>query len=263
VLGGANGGGTVFELVPPKAGNAWTEKVLYSFCAQGGEECTDGWKPQGRLTMDTSGDLFGVTFLGGANGSGVAFELIASADKTHWTPKVLHSFCVQANCADGSNPAGRLLLDKSGTLYGLAAAGGRLPLGGVAFALVPPKAHTTAWTFKMLYSFCALGGEQCTDGAAPGPGLVADISGNLYGATALGGAGFHGTVFELIPKAGNAWTEKVLYTFCPKPNCADGAGPDGGVFRDATGNIFGTTQFGGITFGGVIAGSGVVFELKP
>jgi hypothetical protein len=48
----------------------------------------------------------------------------------------------------------------------------------------------------------------------------------------------------------------VLYTFCAQANCADGADPTG-IFPDASGNIFGTTNSGG-TFGG-----GVAFELKP
>jgi hypothetical protein len=232
--------------------------VIYSFCSRGGPQCTDGWLPQGNLTMDTSGDLFGATLVGGANGKGVAFELIPSADKSHWTEKVLYSFCARTNCADGQSPAGRLLLDRSGTLYGLTQSGGNATDGGVAFALVPPKAGTTPWKLSVLYSFCAQ--RTCPDGIRPVAGMVADASGNLYGQTTVGCASFHGTVFELIPNAEKShWSEKVLYSFCAQTNCADGYSPNG-VFRDASGNLFGTTNYGGINFG---LGPGVAFELKP
>ena len=51
--------------------------------------------------------------------------------------------------------------------------------------------------------------------------------------------------------------ESVLYTFCSRPQCADGNRPAGGVFLDAAGNLFGTT-----TYGGNAADSGVLYELS-
>jgi len=56
--------------------------------------------------------------------------------------------------------------------------------------------------------------------------------------------------------------EKVLYSFT---GGGDGGGPNGAVIFDGSGNIFGTTHFGGITQcgGNVGGGCGVVFELAP
>jgi hypothetical protein len=48
-----------------------------------------------------------------------------------------------------------------------------------------------AWTLRTLYSFCAEGGANCTDGAGPLMGLVTDKWGNLFGATPSGGAYGH------------------------------------------------------------------------
>jgi uncharacterized repeat protein (TIGR03803 family) len=97
---------------------------------------------------------------------------------------------------------------------------------------VPPK---TAWTQVTLYSFT--GG---IDGGSPFAGLVFDKSGNLYGTTIGGGAGRHGTVFELKRPviAGGDWTETVLYSF---QGTGDGSQPYGAVIFDGSGNLYGTT----------------------
>jgi uncharacterized repeat protein (TIGR03803 family) len=67
-VGGANGGGTVFEITP--RGGLTT---LYNFCSQSG--CTDGESPMGGLVQDTNGKLYGTTGYGGANGYGTVFSL--------------------------------------------------------------------------------------------------------------------------------------------------------------------------------------------
>ena len=51
------------------------------------------------------------------------------------------------------------------------------------------------------------------DGRFPEAGLIIDSKGNLYGTTGGGGADGGGMVFELTPKAGGGWTEKVLHNF--------------------------------------------------
>jgi uncharacterized repeat protein (TIGR03803 family) len=66
---GLQGCGTVFELSPSSQGGAWTETVLYNFCAGGLKGgCQDGAEPSSQLTMDTSGNLYGTTTTGGAGG---------------------------------------------------------------------------------------------------------------------------------------------------------------------------------------------------
>jgi uncharacterized repeat protein (TIGR03803 family) len=109
--GGAYGYGTVFELSPNGSGG-WNETVLYSFCSEGGKNCTDGEYPYSYVLFDSAGNLYGTASEGGANGSGVVFEL--SPVGKSWTETVLHSF----SSGDGSDPSSGLIMDKAGHLYG-------------------------------------------------------------------------------------------------------------------------------------------------
>jgi uncharacterized repeat protein (TIGR03803 family) len=258
--GGADGGGTVFELTLDKAKTAWVHKVLYRFCAQGGGNCTDGAEPEADLIRDAlSGHLYGTTYEGGAGGEGTVFALTPpAAGQTAWREKVLYSFCQQTDCVDGAYPEAGLIEDASGNLYGTTYDGGTFGEGAV-FELTPPAAGQTAWTEIVLYSFCSL---ACTDGESPEARLLRDaLSGNLYGTTYYGGANDRGVVFELMPPAPGqtAWTEVVLYSFCALGGggCADGANPGARLIGDPSGNLYGTTTGGG-AYGG-----GTVFELTP
>jgi uncharacterized repeat protein (TIGR03803 family) len=121
----------------------------------------------------------------------------------------------------------------------------------------------SGYTYSVLYSFCSA--ENCTDGNLPAAGLTQDAAGNLYGTTSSGGANSNpacgsngcGTVFKLD----NTGHETVLYSFCSASNCADGATPQAGLIRDATGNLFGTTTAGGLNYMFCSNGCGTVFEL--
>jgi uncharacterized repeat protein (TIGR03803 family) len=125
-----NPGGTVFELTPNAAGTQWTETVLHSFCAQ--VACADGANPTSGNLIEDVGHLYGTTSGGGAHAAGMAFELTANAAGTQWAETVLHSFCAQPNCTDGQSPAGGLLMDSAGHLYGTTYLGGA-PLAGTVF----------------------------------------------------------------------------------------------------------------------------------
>jgi len=71
-----------------------------------------------------------------------------------------------------------------------------------------------------------------------------------------------GTVFELAREAKGSWTEKVLRSF--SDNGKDGFGPYGGLIFDASGNLYGTTYYGGNTPDcNSNTGCGTVFELTP
>jgi uncharacterized repeat protein (TIGR03803 family) len=177
--------GTVFELTPDKNGQ-WVETVLYMF--QGGE--TDGWDPFGGVVMDSSGNLYGITQAGYPHNTGIVFE-VTHQPGGQWTESVLHGFCSQPNCADGSPPGG-LVFDKAGNLYGTAGADGAFHCG-VVYELTPQK--TGSWPVVVPYTF------QCgSDGAYPYSGLILDPSGNLYGVTLQGGtAPYYGTVFRVTP----------------------------------------------------------------
>jgi uncharacterized repeat protein (TIGR03803 family) len=117
----------------------------------------------------------------------------------------------------------------------------------------------TAWaaTQKTLHSFA--GGS---DGAYPGGTLLLDSHGNLFGVTNSGGndecdsslsAGC-GTVFELLPNGDSTWSESVLHVFSQS---TDGGQPLASPVMDATGNIYGSTQYYGPN------AEGVLWQLTP
>jgi uncharacterized repeat protein (TIGR03803 family) len=104
--------GVVYELT--RSGSVWTEKVIYSFTGT-----SDGSVPHGGVIRDKAGNLYGVTYAGGAYNGGVVYEISPSG--SGWTEKVLHNLDPNR---DGINPIGGLLLDASGNLYGTTTVGG-------------------------------------------------------------------------------------------------------------------------------------------
>ncbi|HTA23408.1 MAG TPA: choice-of-anchor tandem repeat GloVer-containing protein [Terriglobales bacterium] len=271
-----HGCGVVFGL---KHGT-WEEKVLHSFT--GG---SDGFNPLSGVTLDSQGNLYGVTYQGGdtsascfgvANGGcGVVYELTPTRHGP-WTETVLYAF---TGGADGAMPLLGVTLDSHGNVYGTTLYGGDTTasncLGGYGFD-VPPGCglvfglrHGT-WEETVLYSFT--GGN---DGAFSGNPVVFDSAGNLYGSTENGGdlsapcsLGTDtnpgcGVVFKLRPAANGPWDETVLYAFT---GGADGSEPESNLLLGPDGSIFGITEAGGNTsectgnFSG--AGCGVVFGIK-
>jgi uncharacterized repeat protein (TIGR03803 family) len=219
-------------------------KTLYKFT--GG---ADGNSPRASLVRDQAGNLYGTTEFGGDHKVGTVFKLTPNSDGS-WTESVLYSFCSLANCIDGAQPAGGLIFDASGNLYGTTVTGGNFNIGTV-YELTPANG---AWTESVLYSFCSL--AICTDGGSPTGGVIFDPSGNLYGTTQDGGNNDKGTVYELTP-ANGTWTERVLHSFCSDTTCSDGDEPDAGVIFDASGSLYGTTLYGGKE------AWGDVFKLTP
>ena len=231
------------------AAAAPTLTVLHSFTGY-----PDGIDPLGRLTMDSSGALYGTTYGGGTTGGGfgTVFKLTPpAAGKTQWTKTLLYAF---TNGTDGAYPNGGLIIDNSGALYGTTNDGGGGGGPGKLFKLTPPPAGKTQWTYAVLHSF-----GSGNDGIHPIAGLIMDSSGAIYGTTAHGGGyGYYGTVFKLTPPpAGNTqWTETVLHRF-PSGSTSDGAGPYAGLVFDSKGALYGTSYFGGTL------GFGTVFKLAP
>jgi uncharacterized repeat protein (TIGR03803 family) len=229
------GCGTVFELTPPASpSGSWTETVLYSFT--GG---SDGSAPYAGLIFDNSGNLYGTTWVGGTFGYGTVFQLTPSG--SGWTEKVLYSF---QGGSDGSEPAGGLIFDRSGNLYGTTSTWDARK-GGTVFMLTPSG---STWMFGLLYSFTGTAGSTAS--------LTMDEAGNLYGTTYGGGGYDWGTVFKLT-RSGSGWAFTSLHDFT---GYYDGAYPYGNVIRDAEDNIFGTSSY---SFGGWPDCCGVVFEITP
>jgi uncharacterized repeat protein (TIGR03803 family) len=235
--------------------NTGHETVLYSFCrVVQSLACTDGQWPSAGLIQDAAGNLYGTTAGGGANhlvtgqGWGTVFKLDNTGHET-----VLYNFCSAANCTDGSVPTAGLIQDAAGNLYGTTQSGGAnsdadFGAGGGTVFKLDSTGHET-----VLYSFCSA--ANCADGETPAAGLIQDSVGNLYGTTVHGGTplldclgGNCGTVFKLD----NTGLETVLYNFCSASICADGQHPFAGLIQDASGNLYSTTQGGGLTGGGTV-----------
>jgi hypothetical protein len=184
VESGGIGCGVVYQLEPKFGTHHWVETVIYSFCSQGGEDCTDGYDPSNGLIVDPSGNLYGTTIAGGAPGlsADVVFELENIGGS--WVETVLHRFCTLGGCLDGAFPTGGLSLDSSGNLYGTTARGGgndgdiQFQGGGTVFRLTGNK----------LKSFTA--SAPCriaTTANIPFSGAILDSAGDLIGNTELGG----------------------------------------------------------------------------
>ncbi len=179
------------------------------------------------------------------------FSVILFATSSWAAPHetVLHSF---GNGNDGAAPYGRLIMDAAGNLYGTTSYGGIRNLGTV-FELTPREGG--GWTKRVLHNFS----DGDNDGYLPGSSLIFDTAGNLYGTTNIGGIHGYGTVFELVRTQGGAWANRVLHSF---GSGDDGALPYSGVILDGAGNLYGTTQEGGIHTCGNL-GCGTVFEITP
>src|SRR5579863_8216123 len=212
-----------------------------------------------------------------ASGPLLLFVLIlplASTASAEWNEKVLYSF---QGIPDGAVPAGGVVFDKQGNLYGATGDGGASTCEGpgecgTVYQLKPPAQKGGAWTETVLYIFK---GHAQNDGATPEGGLVIDQAGNLYGTTGYGGSGpclllgaavGCGAVYELSPpaKQGDPWKEKVLYSF---QGGKDGFVASGDLVFDRAGNLYVATLFGGgkgTTCDSLYGGQcGTVFKLSP
>jgi uncharacterized repeat protein (TIGR03803 family) len=221
--GGANGHGTVFEVV--NGSGAITN--LASF--DGG----NGADPQSNLISDASGNLYGTAAYGGMHGYGTLFEL----NKLSGTLTALASF----SGANGRYPFSTLVSDSAGNFFGTAYEGGASPgNGGTVFELASGASVITP-----LASFSGILGAN---GGNPTAGMIFDAAGSLYSTTSYGGAHTSGTLFKLA-KGSNTVTTLASFT------SAVGTYPNGGVIADAAGNLFGTAPDGGTA-----GGYGTVFE---
>lgn len=178
---GAKGYGTVFKLAPVSGG--WQETTLYVFNG------LDGNTPEGPVTFDSAGNLYGTTVFGGPPqgcdaGCGLLFELSPSP-KGFWSEKGLRVF----DQTGPFYPSGSLVFDSAGDLYGTVQSGGPTGAGGIyKMSIVSGK-----WKQTGFYTTPAAVANT------PIGGLISDSSGNLYGTAAYGGSSNSGVVFEFTP----------------------------------------------------------------
>jgi uncharacterized repeat protein (TIGR03803 family) len=216
--------------------SAGTIKTLHSFA--GGNSAN----PRTGLIGDASGTLYGTTAPNDGTGGSV-FSL--SKDGSNFT--TIHSFTRM-----WEGVGSRLVADASGTLYGTTFGGGNLAPpepntggngGGTVFSL-----STDGSNFTTLVNFGdGISSVPSSSGAGPSGNLSLDASGTIYGTTAAGGEFAQGTVYSLT----SSGTLTYLANFgddYSDPNLVEGAGPQnpyGGVIRDASGTLYGTSFAGG------------------
>lgn len=245
-FGGAQNGGTVFELV--RSGKK-KFRILHSFCAEGAA-CADGSGPmydgltyqgaQSGAPYDGTSPLYGTTIYGGENNGGYAGVVYRIAPGRHrkWTESIIWQFCSQTNCADGSQSHNGLVMDAAGNLYGVTFGGGNSSNDGVVFELSQAGKN---WSETVLYDFCSA--ANCADGSNPESPLTPTASG-FAGSASGGGTNAAGTLFVLVPQGANS-SYSVLYDFCAQASCTDGYGPLGRIGVNGNGDLFGVTIAGG------------------
>jgi uncharacterized repeat protein (TIGR03803 family) len=222
-IGGTANQGTIFKIDVHG-----TETLLHSFDGAAG----GGFVAAGVTLDESTGDLYGVTKVGGMFGQGALYRLAANG-----TFFLLHAF---DNAHDGASPQWRMIRDAQGNLYGVAASGGT---GGYGTLFE----YSKDGVFSVLHNFDS-------SAASPSGRLAQDKKGNFYGVDSFGGTSTNcssgcGTVYKLAPNG--AFT--ILYSFM---DGADGRGPVGGLTIDTKGNLYGTAGFDGSGNGGT------VFELS-
>ena len=253
---GAQSCGVIFMLSPTSTG--WKDTTLYTFT--GG---ADGGEPSGLLTLDAHDNVYGTALVGGNTacryGCGTVYRLTRVSNGT-WSFSRLYSF----DGTKGQNPDEALVFDKAGNIYGATVEGGKsvnnssyCPFAtcGVVYELIHQSNGT--WRYALLHAFTGF-----PDGSSPSSGGVTlDASGNVYGTAAYGGpqdCGFSGyspgcgTAFKISPASGGGWIFNRIYGFTG----FDGEIPNGSLFLDSSGNLWGTSVVG-------FDGYGNIFELSP
>ena len=234
--GGSSPSAMVFEL----GRGSWNFSVVYAFYfSQVAATPLDG------VVFDAHGNIWGTTYYGGIQNRndpqlpdycGVVFELTPSG--SGWTANIV----VEFQRSLGGGPSGNLIQDSAGNFYGTLQDNG--PNGGGTVFQLNPNGQLTV--------LASLPGSGETENGPTG-GVVMDAAGNLYGVTEGGGAHSCGSVFKVAPSDGG-WVLSDLHDF----SCgSDGAYPYSGLAIDASGNLYGTTFYGGTMNGGV------VFEITP
>ncbi len=218
-LGGSSNYGTVFKV--PKAGGPLT--TIVSFTKANGAE------PEGALLADAAGNFYGTTAYGGQGNNGTLFKIAAGGG-------ALTTLGYFTGGSDGSTPEGKLAFTKAGQLAGTVINGGAFLDGGLFITNTTP-----APIYADGYITSAIG-------TGLNGGLVVDPSLDAFGTAYSGGSYGYGSVYKYTYSGGFA----LMASF----NSTNGAHPFGGsLIVDAAGNLFGTTEAGGMY------NLGTVFEI--
>jgi uncharacterized repeat protein (TIGR03803 family) len=187
---------SAFELISNGKGG-FNLATLFSFNPANAK--TQGSNPMGTLAFDPTGNLWGTTVSGGANGFGVLYKLIKGTKG--WTQSVLGSFSAHS----GENPYAGVVFDSAGNIFGTTSYAGFYG-GGTVYELTKTG---KSYSPRIVFPF---NGE---DGGEPLASLIVDSAGYLYGTTVIGGTSGNGTVFEVNPHPSLSTT---VLTSSPNPS---------------------------------------------
>jgi uncharacterized repeat protein (TIGR03803 family) len=177
--------GVAFQVLPNGDGT-WTYHVLHRFGSFKG----DGEGPAAGFVMDAAGNLYGNTVFGGPNSNGTVFKLTHTSGG-HWKETALYDF---PDCTKGCLPAGTMVFDKAGNLYGVSS-GGQPDCGGYTCGVVfkmTPSGKNGKWKYSVVHTF------NGTDGDSP-VAVILDSKGDIFGTTSSGGTYNWGVAFEITP----------------------------------------------------------------
>lgn len=237
IYGTAEGGGNTGYGVAFEVTRSGKYKPLYSFCADG-KTCSDGAYPIGTLTYagaatgaawDGSSPLYGA---GSTSGGGLVFEL-SPGGKSRWSSST--AYVLGSEDANACDPD-IVSMDASGNLIGTTEWCGMANVG-MAFKLTNGD---QGWTEAARLDFDA-------NYRNPRGAVVEDNRGRLYGVAEFGGKYGVGSIYRLTPQ-GDTFAAETLYVFNEK----SGSHPQGGLFMDQSGHLYGSATGGGKGEGGTV-----------
>jgi uncharacterized repeat protein (TIGR03803 family) len=253
---GQEGYGTLFRLNPPaRAGDPWTETLLYSFSG-----LSDGAYPSGGLAGDPDGGIiYGTAAAGGSStaNAGVVWGYNTSTGEM----TTVYTFLGGSDGAGPQGVIGPFPYNPYGSDYyllGTTSGGGGADCDngcGTVYAINMPAAQ--AVTKTVLHAF-----QGGTDGDEPATGLAA-IGSGYWGTTEFGGSGLNcetlgcGTLFEIQVSGLVSHTLSYVSVYSFQGGTTDGATPETGLVGNSAGNIYGTTAGGGAN------GVGTFFQYVP
>jgi uncharacterized repeat protein (TIGR03803 family) len=188
----------------------------------------DGANPLGGLVQASDGNYYGATEAGGLNTGGSIFKI----DGQTLAVSTIYSF------ADNVFPNGGLVEGPNHLLYGVTRSGGAQNNGTI---------YTVDFSGNV--TFIHSMGDNVDDGNLPVGSLILGVEGNLYGVCSQGGDNSEGDILGTLYRVSLSGDTTTLWSFSGNP---DGSGPNGTLYQDDTGVIYGTTLAGGVNEQGVI-----------
>jgi uncharacterized repeat protein (TIGR03803 family) len=232
-----------------------TFSTLYTFEAPAAVTYTSplGSQPDTRPVLGPENTVYGMTYDGGTNGTGVIYRF--NRQSHEYT--VLHTFSAldaNGNNEDGANPGVALTRGPDDVFYGVASFGGENGNGTIFKT-------TASDEFTVLHTFSALDANGHNEDAAnPLRTVVISDDGKLYGTTRLGGLNTCG----ITRSCGVAWVMdreetsfKVLHQFTASEGHA------ASLLKARDGFFYGCAVWPATSLRGTPLPSGILYRMAP